>query len=133
LFVDILNSWIDVLVISKRVVPRFRDLTPEEVTDMALSVQKIARVIEREYQGESMTIAMQDGPLAGQTVPHCHFHLIPRRRNDWPNNDDIYRDLERHSKEYIIEDHERKPRTLEEMVSVLMHNIDGYSYEFILG
>ena len=26
-----------------------------------------------------------DGEVDGQTVPHCHVHLIPRRRGDVEN------------------------------------------------
>ena len=28
---------------------------------------------------------LNDGTSAGQTIPHCHFHLIPRRDNDTAN------------------------------------------------
>ena len=28
---------------------------------------------------------VNSGPAAGQTIPHCHFHLIPRRSGDTPN------------------------------------------------
>lgn len=35
---------------------------------MILSAQKIGKVIEKEYDGTSLTLAMQDGPQAGQTV-----------------------------------------------------------------
>lgn len=38
------------LVIPKRVIPRFGDLTAEEVADLMLSVQAISRVVEREYR-----------------------------------------------------------------------------------
>ncbi|RKP07156.1 tumor suppressor protein [Thamnocephalis sphaerospora] len=100
-----------------RVVPRFHDLTPDEVADMFQSAQTIARVLEREYKGVAMTVAMQDGALAGQTVPHCHVHLIPRRQGDWPNNDDIYRDLDRGTRDNIVEDLTRPPRTLEDMAA----------------
>ena len=31
---------------------------------------------------EDFNIGINDGPLAGQTVPHCHIHLIPRRDGD---------------------------------------------------
>jgi hypothetical protein len=33
---------------------------------------------------------MQDGPEAGQTVPHVHVHILPRRSADFKNNDEIY-------------------------------------------
>lgn len=33
---------------------------------------------------------VQDGPQAGQTVPHVHIHVIPRKKGDFENNDEIY-------------------------------------------
>lgn len=66
----------DVLVVPRRVVPRFKDLTSDEVTDMFQSAHEIAKVIEREFHGESLTITIQDGAQAGQSVPHVFvFHL----------------------------------------------------------
>jgi diadenosine tetraphosphate (Ap4A) HIT family hydrolase len=32
----------------------------------------------------------QDGPQAGQTVAHVHIHVIPRKKGDFENNDEIY-------------------------------------------
>jgi hypothetical protein len=34
--------------------------------------------------------AVQDGPAAGQTVPHVHVHCLPRYFEDIHNNDEIY-------------------------------------------
>ena len=31
---------------------------------------------------DGYNIGINDGPAAGQTVPHLHIHLIPRRRGD---------------------------------------------------
>ncbi|CAH1759829.1 8172_t:CDS:2 [Entrophospora sp. SA101] len=59
---------IDVLVAPYRQVPRFTELTSEEVCDIMISAQKIGKVIEKEYKSDSLTIAIQDGPAAGQTV-----------------------------------------------------------------
>ena len=33
---------------------------------------------------------MQDGVHAGQSVPHVHIHVLPRRPGDFANNDDVY-------------------------------------------
>ncbi|KAF9966518.1 hypothetical protein BGZ70_002066 [Mortierella alpina] len=38
---------------------------------------------------------------AGQTVPHCHVHVIPRRLGDYKDNDDIYDDITRNTTELL--------------------------------
>ncbi|RIA93746.1 HIT-like domain-containing protein [Glomus cerebriforme] len=101
-----------VLLAPIRLVQRYSDLNSDEVCDLFLSAQKIGKVIEREYQGTSLTFAIQDGPEAGQTVPHCHLHIIPRKAGDWMNNDDIYTEIDKASK---VDNEERTPRSFEEM------------------
>ena len=41
-------------------------------------------------------VVFQDGSAAGQSVPHVHIHLLPRRTTDFNGqNDDVYPALER--------------------------------------
>lgn len=37
-----------------------------------------------------MTISIQDGAVAGQTVPHVHVHLLPRKKGDFDPPDKVY-------------------------------------------
>ena len=71
-----------VLVSPQRVVPRFKDLSAAEVTDLFLTAQHVARMVERVFKASSLNIAIQDGKAAGQSVPHVHAHIIPRRDAD---------------------------------------------------
>lgn len=72
---------------------RLTDLSLPEVTDLFATVQRVQRMLARHYfpapglqdahrqgPGGSFNIAVQDGPEAGQTVPHVHVHVIPRVR-----------------------------------------------------
>ncbi|KXX79202.1 Bis(5'-nucleosyl)-tetraphosphatase [asymmetrical] [Madurella mycetomatis] len=94
---------------------RLTDLSAGELTDLMVAVQRVQRMLARQFfsisppspsspsfpfpanqpqpqsqsqsqsqaaapeQG-SFNIALQDGPEAGQTVPHVHVHVIPRIR-----------------------------------------------------
>lgn len=71
-----------VLVSPRRVTARLSDLTHTEVTDLFLTVQRVGSMIERVYNGTSLNVAMQDGADAGQSVPHVHTHIIPRKKAD---------------------------------------------------
>jgi diadenosine tetraphosphate (Ap4A) HIT family hydrolase len=82
-----------VLVSPIRRVPRINDLTTKEVTDLFLTVQRVGRMVERVYNSPALNIAIQDGPAAGQSVPHVHAHIIPRKLADLPP-DEIYKKLE---------------------------------------
>ncbi|OMO80861.1 Histidine triad (HIT) protein [Corchorus capsularis] len=59
-----------------------------------------------------------DGPQAGQTVPHVHVHILPRKDGDFEKNDDIYDAIDVKEKELKAKldlDKERKDRSMEEM------------------
>ncbi|KAF2125128.1 HIT-like protein [Dothidotthia symphoricarpi CBS 119687] len=71
-----------VLVSPRRVVPRFNDLSAAEVQDLFLTVQRVSRMVERVFNASSLNIAIQDGADAGQSVPHVHAHIIPRKKDD---------------------------------------------------
>lgn len=76
---------------------RLTDLTPEETTDLFTAVQLTQRLLSRIYfpksgdlQSGSFSVAVQDGPEAGQTVPHVHVHVIPRIPGDMSRPDEVY-------------------------------------------
>ncbi|XTI87960.1 HIT domain protein [Cenococcum geophilum] len=86
-----------VLVSPLRPVPRLHDLTPSEISDLFLTVQRVSRVIERVFKASALNIAIQDGIDAGQSVPHVHAHIIPRSSGDLDNRggkDAIYSMME---------------------------------------
>lgn len=101
-----------VLVSPKRIVPRFADMTTEEVQDLFLAVHKIGPILQQVYGGTSLTIAIQDGADAGQSVEHVHVHVISRKKGDFARNDDIYEKIHTWNK---IDDASRRPRTVAEM------------------
>ncbi|CAL8335746.1 unnamed protein product [Merluccius merluccius] len=104
-----------VLVCPLRPVERFRDLLPEEVADLFSTTQRVANLVERHFNATSLTIAIQDGPEAGQTVKHVHVHVLPRRVGDFERNDSIYDELQKHDRE--DEDVHSKWRTEKEMAA----------------
>lgn len=107
-----------VLVVPQRVVPRLDDLTDEELCDLWRSVRLIARRLEGHYGATAANIAVQDGRDAGQTVPHVHVHILPRKPADFARNDDVYDALEHHDARPKLEvpaDEDRKDRTAEAM------------------
>ncbi|KAG5996153.1 hypothetical protein E4U43_002910 [Claviceps pusilla] len=74
---------------------RLTDLSPAETGDLFSAVQRTQKMLARRYFPDprdllsgSFTVAVQDGPEAGQTVPHLHVHVIPRTANDVGANPD---------------------------------------------
>lgn len=135
-----------VLVSPRRVVPRVADLSAAETSDLFLTVQRVGRMVERVYGASSLNIAVQDGVHAGQSVPHVHAHIIPRKAADLDHRggtDAVYDLLDgeegdigktlretgatgesrespeqkssRRSRFPAVDDHQRKPRSDEEM------------------
>ena len=92
-----------VLVMPRRVVPYLRDLTDgEEYDDLWRTVRRVQAMLRRHTfhnnAADDANVAVQDGPGAGQSVPHVHVHILPRHASDTfagNRNDAIYEALER--------------------------------------
>ncbi len=69
------------LIIPKRHVARFEELTGEEIESIGILIQKIHSAVAR-YQGETNYYLIQKNGLnAGQSVMHVHVHYIPIPKN----------------------------------------------------
>lgn len=70
------------LVIPKRHVGSFFDVSEQERAAMLELLDLAKAEVDREFQPDGYNIGINDGPSAGQTVPHLHMHLIPRFKGD---------------------------------------------------
>ena len=74
------------LVITKRHVVSYFQCSKEEHDEipMILDTQKTElKILDNSITG--FNIGMNIGEDAGQTIFHCHIHIIPRRQGDTPN------------------------------------------------
>ncbi len=71
------------LIIPKRHVADYFDLyQPERNAIQALMEQQRWQIIRNDSNVAGFNVGVNAGAVAGQTVFHCHFHLIPRSKDD---------------------------------------------------
>jgi diadenosine tetraphosphate (Ap4A) HIT family hydrolase len=75
------------LVIARRPVARFQELTGEEKTRLWTWVDWTQRhlILSLTPAPDAFNLGLNDGPAAGQTIPQLHFHVIPRYTGDVPD------------------------------------------------
>jgi len=70
------------LVIPKRHYDPITAIPEEDLKNLILSVQKVASAIKNGLAADGLNITQANGAVAGQVVPHVHFHVIPRFEGD---------------------------------------------------
>jgi len=73
------------LVIPKRHVASFFELTAEERSGLLALLEEAKEDLDREFSPQGYNIGVNDGKAAGQTIAHVHIHLIPRFAGDRPD------------------------------------------------
>ena len=74
------------LIIPKRHVKDYFDLMEEEIVACYQLIKKIKKDIEKkDVSVKGFNIGTNSGKIAGQSIMHCHIHLIPRREGDVEN------------------------------------------------
>lgn len=89
-----------VLLAPTRIEKKFSSLTETEAMEIWISAKKISDNIKKYYNCDSVQISIQDGEDAGQSIPHCHIHILPIPSNYSPQK---------------LDNESMKPRTKEDM------------------
>ncbi len=71
-----------VLIVSKRCVASLQDLTREERLAILDLADQIMDALREAYGAQGFNSVWNQGVLAGQSVPHFHLHIIPRKEGD---------------------------------------------------
>ncbi|MGI8577731.1 MAG: HIT family protein [Nocardioidaceae bacterium] len=67
------------LVVPRRHVETVFDLSPEEESTLFHAVTRVAKAVRAAFDPDGVLLEQRNGVAADQTVPHVHFHVIPRR------------------------------------------------------
>ena len=70
------------LVIPKAHVASIYDLPAQDLQELWNLVAKVRQELQIKYSPDAFNIGVNDGFAAGQTVPHAHIHVIPRKKGD---------------------------------------------------
>jgi histidine triad (HIT) family protein len=74
-----------VLIVPKKPIPRIAEAQPEDHQVLGHLLLKAAEVAKqlRLVQG-GYRLVINNGPDAGESVPHLHLHILGGRRMAWP-------------------------------------------------
>lgn len=70
------------LIAPRRCVALYEDLTSEEKIALEEMRMKIVNALKKQFGAEGFNFAWNDGKNAGQSVPHFHLHVLPRKEGD---------------------------------------------------
>lgn len=74
------------LIIPHRHVSNFFDLNVDELKDLSVALKKERqKLLSLDKEITAFNVGVNAGKEAGQSVMHCHVHLIPRRKGDIEN------------------------------------------------
>jgi diadenosine tetraphosphate (Ap4A) HIT family hydrolase len=90
-----------VMIMPIRHCENIHELTAEEQLDIFVVIDKIQKIFVSIYKIEGYNLFVNNGVLAGQHIPHVHFHLFGRVVNEAIspfailNSNDLYKQLEK--------------------------------------
>ena len=74
------------LIIPKRHIKDYFELSKDELTacDKLIKIVK-EEILVKDQSVKGFNLGTNIGKVSGQSILHCHFHLIPRRKGDVEN------------------------------------------------
>lgn len=78
------------LIIPNKHYQSLSELPESKLGEMMIFARKITEVLKTVFKCDGFDWTIQDGVSAGQTVPHLHLHIIPRKPFDLPENNEWY-------------------------------------------
>jgi len=78
------------LLIPKKHYANIEETPEDELAYLMKIVKKIGFMMKENLGAEGYNVCENNDPVAGQEIPHLHFHIVPRKEGDglssWPKN-----------------------------------------------
>ena len=76
---------VHILVVPKKPIPRIAQATADDQNVLGHLLLKAAEIAAKEGLSESgFRLVINNGPDAGESVPHLHLHILGGREMAWP-------------------------------------------------
>jgi len=75
---------VHVLIVPKRVVPRLTEATEDDRALLGKLLLVARDIAKRLDLSSGYRVVINNGPDAGESVPHLHVHLLGKRALAWP-------------------------------------------------
>lgn len=96
------------LLVPKRHIESLLDFSDAELGELMIHASQAIRLLQKAFCSVGFNMSLQEKEEAGQSVPHFHFHLIPRKPDDLPKPGDWYPKLKEPQSGVL--DSESRPR-----------------------
>ncbi|MBI2627711.1 HIT domain-containing protein [Candidatus Nomurabacteria bacterium] len=71
-----------ILIVPRRCVAKYEDLTSREKMEIEKLRIKITKALTQAFKAEGFNYAWNENKVAGQSIPHFHLHILPRKKGD---------------------------------------------------
>jgi len=76
------------LIVPKKHSVNMLDADDETLKEMILFTKKVAQAVLDSLSYDAFNLELNNGRIAGQIIPHLHWHIVPRTADDglqhWP-------------------------------------------------
>lgn len=70
------------LVVPKKHFESLEEMEEEDAAHILKAIKNVLKILISKLDAEGYNIVVNRGRIAGQEIPHLHFHVFPRKRGD---------------------------------------------------
>jgi bis(5'-adenosyl)-triphosphatase len=96
------------LIVPNRHCESLFELSDDELCEMMCFARNITKVLKSVFECDGFDWTLQDGVSAGQTVPHLHLHIIPRKPMDINDGNGWYSKTIQNEKQMLDSQHRER-------------------------
>ena len=75
---------------------------------MMVFAKDVSKLLMTVFESDGFDWSLQEGTSAGQTVPHLHLHIIPRKPNDLPQGEEWFTKVAENEHELLDSLHRKR-------------------------
>ena len=70
------------LIVPKKHFKNMEDIPVDELGKLMAGVKTVGTIVKEKFGAEGYNVMENNDPVAGQTISHIHYHIIPRASDD---------------------------------------------------